>query len=185
MGAGLGGGSSNAAVTLKVLNKLWKLNLSDNELFNIGLHIGSDVPFFINGNNQYITGKGDILTPLPKLKLLKYYILIVYPNIHIDTSLAYKSLKKGLEVPKRHNKFLDYNCQVNWHLLENDFEHVVFSTYPEISEIKDKLISRKVLYAGLSGSGSTVYGIFNNKGDASSASLLFSSYKTYLTSSIA
>ena len=95
------------------------------------------------------------------------------------------SLKKGLQVPKRYPKFLDYNNQVNWELLKNDFENVVFSTYPEIGEVKQKLISRKVLYAGLSGSGSTVYGIFNNKGDASSASLLFSSYKTYLTSSIA
>ena len=125
------------------------------------------------------------LNPLSKLTLAQYYIIIIYPNIHIDTKWAYQALKKGLEVPKRHNKFLDSNCQVNWHLLENDFENVVFSTYPEISEIKEKLISRKVLYAGLSGSGSTVYGIFNSKEDAISTSSLFPSYKTYLTSSIA
>ncbi len=185
MGAGLGGGSSNAAATLKALNDLWKINLSSDELCNIATKIGSDVPFFINGKNQFIKGRGDKLNPLSQLKLAKYYILVIYPNIHINTKWAYQALKKGLEVPKRHNKFLDSNYQVNWQLLKNDFENVVFSTYPEISKIKEKLISRKVLYAGLSGSGSTVYGIFNNKEDASSASSLFSSYKTYLTSSIA
>jgi len=185
MGAGLGGGSSNAATTLKVLNNLWKLNLSSDELFKIASKIGSDVPFFINGKNQFIKGKGDELNPLSELKLAKYYIIIIYPNIHINTKWAYQSLKKGLEVPKRHNKFLDSNYQVNWQLLKNDFESVVFSTYPEIGEIKEKLISRKVLYAGLSGSGSTVYGIFNSKEDAISTSSLFPSYKTYLTSSIA
>ena len=147
--------------------------------------IGSDVPFFINGKNQFIKGKGDVLNPLSRLTLAKYYIIIIYPNIHIDTKWAYQALKKGLEVPKRHNKFLDSNYQVNWQLLKNDFENVVFSTYPEISKIKEKLISRKVLYAGLSGSGSTVYGIFNSKEDAISTSSLFPSYKTYLTSSIA
>ena len=185
MGAGLGGGSSNAAATLKALNELWKINLSSDELCNIAAKIGSDVPFFINGKNQFIKGRGDELNPLSKLKLTQYYILIIYPNIHIDTKWAYQALKKGLEVPKRHNKFLDSNYQVNWQLLKNDFESVVFSTYPEISEIKEKLISRKVLYAGLSGSGSTVYGIFNSKEDSVSASSLFPSYKTYLTSSIA
>ena len=185
IGAGLGGGSSNAATTLKALNHLWDLNLSNNELMNISASIGSDVPFFISGYNQYIEGKGDILTPLVNLKLSKYYIFMVYPNININTQWAYKSLKKGLETPKRHNKFLDSNYQVNWQLLKNDFENVVFSTYPEVSEIKEKLISRKVLYAGLSGSGSTVYGIFDNKEGAVSASSLFPSYKTYLTSSIA
>ena len=185
MGAGLGGGSSNAATTLKALNNLWKLNLSSDELCNIASRIGSDVPFFINGGNQFIQGRGDELNPLPELKLAKNYIIIIYPNIHIDTKWAYQALKKGLEVPKRHDKFLDSNYQVNWQLLKNDFESVVFSTYPEISKIKEKLISRKVLYAGLSGSGSTVYGIFNSKEDAILASSLFPSYKTYLTSSIA
>jgi len=184
MGSGLGGGSSNAATTLKVLNKLWNINLSDNKLIKIASKIGSDVPFFINGKNQYIEGTGNNLSLLSELRLSQYYILIINPNIHVDTSWAYESLKKGLEVPKRYPKFLDSNNQVNWELLKNDFENVVFSTYPEISRIKEKLISRKVLYAGLSGSGSTVYGIFTNKDEAFIASQLFPSYKTYLTSSI-
>jgi len=184
MGSGLGGGSSNAATTLKVLNKLWNINLSDNKLIKIASKIGSDVPFFINGKNQYIEGTGNNLSLLSELRLSQYYILIINPNIHIDTSWAYESLKKGLEVPARYPKFLDSNNQVNWKLLKNDFENVVFSAYPEISRIKEKLISRKVLYAGLSGSGSTVYGIFTNKDEAFIASQLFPSYKTYLTSSI-
>ena len=185
MGSGLGGGSSNAATTLNTLNSLWKLKLTTDQLISVGAEIGSDVPFFINGKNQYVEGIGDKLSRLPNLKLSKYHILIINPNIHIDTAWAYEALKKGLQVPKRYPKFLDSNNQVNWGLLKNDFENVVFSTYPEISKLKERLISRKVLYAGLSGSGSTVYGIFNNKEDASSASSLFSSYKTYLTSSIA
>ena len=90
-----------------------------------------------------------------------------------------------MEVPETYNKFLDFNGQINWPLLKNDFENVVFSTYPEIGVIKKELISRKVLYAGLSGSGSTVYGIFDNKNEAILASNLFPSYNTYITSSIA
>ena len=182
IGSGLGGGSSNAATTLKALNNLWNLNLSNNQLIEIAVTIGNDVPFFIKGNNQYIEGAGDILRPLQQLKLSKYMILIIYPNIQIDTKWAYESLKKGLEVPKRHNKFLDFNNQVNWKLLKNDFENVVFSTYPEISKVKEQLISRKVLYAGLSGSGSAVYGVFANKKEAFDASKLFPSYRTYITS---
>ena len=184
IGSGLGGGSSNAATTLKILNKLWKIQLSDNELMQIGSSIGSDVPFFIKGGNQYVEGIGEISSPLDNIKLAKFSILLVYPDIHIDTKWAYRALKKGLEVTETYNKFSDFNNnQINWKLLENDFENVVFSTYPEISKIKEMLISRKVLYAGLSGSGSTVYGIFTNKKDATAASSLFPSYKTYLTSS--
>ena len=185
MGSGLGGGSSNAATVLKALNKLWNIGLSFDELIKIGKTIGNDVPFFIHGGNQYVEGKGDILSPLNDIKLSQFYIILVHPKIHINTKWAYQSLKKGLEEPKTYNKFLDFNGHVNWQLLNNDFENVVFSTYPEIGEVKQKLISRKVLYAGLSGSGSTVYGIFNNKEDAIDASSLFPSYKTYLTSSIA
>ena len=185
MGSGLGGGSSNAATTLNTLNSLWKLKLTADQLISIGAEIGSDVPFFINGKNQYVEGIGDKLSRLPNLKLSKYHILIINPNIHIDTAWAYRALKKGLQVPKRYPKFLDYNNQVNWELLKNDFENVVFSTYPEISKLKERLISRKVLYAGLSGSGSTVYGIFDNKNEAILASNLFPSYNTYITSSIA
>ena len=78
MGAGLGGGSSNGAATLKALNNLWELNLSSDELCHIGSKIGSDVPFFISGKNQFIKGVGDILHPLSELKLAKYYIVIIY-----------------------------------------------------------------------------------------------------------
>ena len=184
IGSGLGGGSSNAATVLKVLNRLWDINLTDDELLKIGAKIGSDVPFFISGGIQYIKGIGDILHSMPNIKMSQFFILLIYPNVHINTKWAYQALKKGLEVPETYNKFLDSNNQVNWQLLKNDFENVVFSTYPEISRIKEKLISRKVLYAGLSGSGSTVYGIFINKEDAVHASKLFPSYKTYLTSTI-
>jgi len=184
IGSGLGGGSSNAATILTALNNLWDIQLSNNELIQIGSSIGSDVPFFINGRVQYIEGIGDILTPLDNIEISKLAILLVYPNIHIDTKWAYQSLKKSLEVSETYNKFLDFNNQVNWKLLKNDFENVVFSTYPKIGEVKEQLISRKVLYAGLSGSGSTVYGIFINKEDALNSSKLFPSYRTYITSPI-
>jgi len=184
IGSGLGGGSSNAAVVLKALNDLWDIQLKDDELIKIAANIGSDVPFFINGGIQHIEGKGEILTPLDSTKLSKLTVLLVYPEIHIDTKWAFQSLKKGLEVPKTYNKFLDSNNQVNWQLLKNDFENVVFSTYPKISAVKKQLISRKVLYAGLSGSGSTVYGIFVNKEEAIVASKLFPTCRTYITSPI-
>ena len=119
IGSGLGGGSSNAATTLKVLDTLWNLDLSNNELLKIAKSIGSDVPFFIDGGVQYITGIGDKMCEV-KLDLSEYIIKFINPHIHINTSEYYKKC-----TPKFSNKDLRELVQYpvsSWKSnIENDF----------------------------------------------------------------
>ena len=97
IGAGLGGGSSNAACVLKAINKIYKLNKSDKELIKIGLQIGSDVPFFINGGIQHVTGRGEILKSIKFGQIKNKKILLVFPPFSISTKWAYNNLKQSWE----------------------------------------------------------------------------------------
>ena len=184
IGSGLGGGSSNAASILTVLNQLWKLNLSTIELENIGKSLGSDVPFFIKGGIQLVEGIGDILTPLDFSLLKGYYFVLVVPPIHISTPWAYGALNKSLQPNKRQLKFLPLSTSMKWELFDNDFERVIHEAYPEIRKTKAKLQRAGALYAGLSGSGSTVFGVFDNLKKAESILEHFDQYQTYLTSPV-
>ncbi len=162
IGAGLGGGSSNAAKTLVALNKIHKLNLGKESLCSIGNKIGSDVPFFINGGIKEISGKGEIIKSINCSALRDKIFLLIYPNISISTKWAYNEIKKHLEPKKIRHKFPPLTNKVNWSLFENDFEHIVCLTYPEIKDIKKKLYNTGALYSSLSGSGSTMFGIYND-----------------------
>jgi len=130
IGAGLGGGSSNAAVTLKTLNKLFNLNLSNKILLELALTLGSDVPFFLNPVPSFATSRGEILNEIP-LKL-KGYLLLVNPGIHISTKWAFKNC-----IPKNNEMNVERIIkEVNLDegfsdLLTNDFEEIVFAEYPE------------------------------------------------------
>ena len=168
IGGGLGGGSSNAAATLNALNQLWKLNFSLQELEKLGAVLGADVPFFIKGGVQLVEGIGDILTPMDYALLKEDSFLLVVPPIQISTPWAYGALNKSLQPNKSQSKFPPLSKPMKWELFENDFERVIRKTYPEISNIKEKLQNAGALYAGLSGSGSTVFGVFDNhqKGEA-------------------
>lgn len=182
MGAGLGGGSSNAASALIGINKLYNLGLKKIQLRNISKNIGADVPFFIEGGTQVGKGIGDQLTQL-KIKL-PFIILLIFPNTVINTRWAYSQIRNKLEIPIKAVKFADLivKDEIPFQLFENDFEKIVFSTYPEIGLIKSKLLDNNARFASLSGSGSTVFGLFNDEADAISAELLFSkSYKTIIT----
>jgi len=161
MGAGLGGGSSNAATVLKFLNEKWEIGFTSKKLEEIGLELGCDVPFFINGGTQGGDGLGDILTPLDFPT--NYVILLVHPKIHISTVWAYKNF--SLTNIKNKYKFasLFNNSVIKWQLFENIFENLVFQSYPEIGEIKQLLLQKGAVYSGLSGSGSTMVGIFEDK----------------------
>ncbi|MFP4547428.1 MAG: 4-(cytidine 5'-diphospho)-2-C-methyl-D-erythritol kinase [Fidelibacterota bacterium] len=176
MGAGLGGGSSNAAAVLKFLNQAWKIGLNDKELEKIGLDLGCDVPFFIKGGTQGGNHLGEELQPLDFP--LDYALLLVNPGIHISTPWAYK--KFSLTNKKNNYKFagLLNNNVVQWQMFENQFEKVVFQSYPEIGEIKSRLLKREALYSGLSGSGSTMVGIFEDKTQAENAAGDFENYST-------
>ena len=183
VGAGLGGGSSDAAATLKGLVKLWNLALRPHELKRIALNLGSDVSFFLEGGSALATGRGEVLEHF--VLELPYWILVVTPQIQISTSWAYASVSlpdppagnlKSLvaDVVRSPSKFTGQ--------LKNDFEALVFATYPEVVSIKEMLIQEGARLALMSGSGSSVYGLFSDEEAANMAALKFSkSYYISLT----
>jgi 4-diphosphocytidyl-2-C-methyl-D-erythritol kinase len=184
-GSGLGGGSSNAASVLKGIRQLYDLNISDNELENIASEIGADVPFFIRGSIQLGEGIGDRLTPL-KINIKGKYLIII-PEVIINTFWAYSQFKKNLDSSLSSINFagLSIGKTISLDMLklfENDFESIVVPTYPEIGKIKEKLHALGARYASLSGSGSTVFGIFNDDVSLNNAFSYFSpKYKTFIT----
>ena len=164
-GSGLGGGSSNAAAVLKSINKIYDLNVSDEDLIEIGLKIGADVPFFIRGGTQIGEGIGEKLIGLKST--IKGWYLIITPDFTIDTKWAYSQFKNILDNATLPTKFSDLFSEKVVDLdtikfFENDFESVVFPTYPEIGAIKKELFALGAKFASLSGSGSTVFGIFDD-----------------------
>ncbi len=181
-GSGLGGGSSNAATVLKGLRKLYNLNIIDTKLEELSIALGADVPFFIQGGLQLGEGIGERLTKLNGC--IKGIYLLVIPNIHIDTGWAYKKYKNFLQTSKEQVNFASFLGRdfVPLELFENDFETIVVPAYPEIGKIKDSFRNQNVRFTSLSGSGSTVYGIFDNDVDVISAESYFSlSYNTFIS----
>jgi 4-diphosphocytidyl-2-C-methyl-D-erythritol kinase len=164
VGAGLGGGSSDAAYTLLALNNLFQLKISDNELIRYASRLGSDCTFFLHTKPTFGTGKGDILEPI-SLSLEGYNILLVKPPVFVSTADAYSSV-----TPQKVQHHLPESLQApieDWrHTVFNDFEVSVFKKFPEIGQIKEKVYSEGAVYASMSGSGSSVYGIFNKKTDS-------------------
>ena len=181
IGSGLGGGSSNAATTLKALNSLWSLNYSNKKLLKFAKKIGADVSFFIDGGIQKVEGIGDILFPIKTTVFNNNFFLLIIPNFSISTNWAYSKIKKYLSLQNNSAKFSTLDLSRNLKLFENVFEHVVVSTYPGIGDIKKSLISEGAIFSSLSGSGSTVFGIFNDKFQAEKAALKFPSYKTIIS----
>ena len=158
-GAGLGGGSSNAAFTLKVLNEIFKLNLSNNELESYAAKLGADCPVFIQNKAVLATGIGNVFSPV-NFSLNGYYLLLVKPKIYVSTSAAYSQI-----IPRKPVKSIieTVNQPIeDWKdLLFNDFEKSIFLQFPVIEQIKTKIYQAGALYASMSGSGSAVYGIFS------------------------
>lgn len=156
-GAGLGGGSSDGASALLLLNRLFRLGLSREALVEYAARLGSDCPFFIYDGPCYATGRGEVLTPVT-IDMSGYELVLVNPGIHVPTGWAFGQLSPGAAkgmggvvppVPEWRD------------LLVNDFEEPVFAAYPEIGRIKERLYAAGAVYASMSGSGSTVYGWFH------------------------
>lgn len=160
-GAGLGGGSADGAWMLKALNDLFALALSVSELKSLALQLGSDCPFFIDAQPSFVTGRGECLSPIP-LNLQGIWIVIVHPQIHIQTADAYREICPS---PARFK--LSNICDLpfdKWQeSISNDFENIVIQKYPEIGDIKNKLMAMGAFFASLSGSGSAVFGLFHNE----------------------
>ncbi|MCF7886343.1 MAG: 4-(cytidine 5'-diphospho)-2-C-methyl-D-erythritol kinase [Candidatus Marinimicrobia bacterium] len=159
VGAGLGGGSSNAATVIKYLNEFWDLQFPDQKLQKIARTIGADVPFFIRGGTQIGEGIGDILHPI-KLKP-DFKILCLIPEFNISTQWAYKKFSLTNKKDKFNFDRLILGKKPKWKFFENQFEDIVIQSYPEISDMKRILLLGGAEYAGLSGSGSTVIGAFH------------------------
>ncbi len=174
MGAGLGGGSSNAARVLQYLKRAYLSKLSDREALEILAQIGSDCRFFWNPKPCIIKGTGNEQKLIP-LNLNGYYLAVVYPNIHVSTAWAYQNCQP--KIPLVTLETLIKNPVNEWKdCIINDFEPLVFSVHPSLQKIKEKLYQLNALYASMSGSGSAVYGIFKSAPDLS----FFSEYKTHL-----
>lgn len=160
-GAGLGGGSADGAFTLSTLNNLSPNPLSKEKLLEVALKLGSDCPFFIYNEPCFATGRGELIRPI-SIELSGLYILLVNPGLHVNTGKAYSLSKPKL--PETSLNMLIKNDQKEWtSSIKNDFEEVVFSIYPEIGNIKEKLYKMGAFYASMSGSGSTVFGLFKEK----------------------
>jgi len=164
-GAGLGGGSSDAAHTLVGLNRLFDLGLSTDTLMRLALPLGADVPFFIVNQPMLATGVGEVLTPLA-LDLSAYRIELVTPVIHSDTAAAYRHLQRehwsgAVDLGARLGKPVS-----EWRAsVRNDFEPSVFARFPELAALKASLYARGAVYASMSGSGSALYGLFRASAD--------------------
>ncbi len=158
-GAGLGGGSSDAAYTAKGLNDLFRLGLSPNELAEIVAPLGADCPFFIYNQPMFAQGIGDRLTPID-IDLSGYEIRLVKPaNVNVSTALAYREVKsETLDGRLAQNVLLPVE---QWHTkVFNAFEQTVFSHYPVISQTKEQMYANGAVYASMTGTGAAVFGLY-------------------------
>lgn len=184
-GAGLGGGSSDAASTLIGLAKLWEIEQNYDELYEIAAALGSDVPFFLKKGTALASGRGEKLEYFDFK--LPYRILLINPGIHISSSRAYKSLNRGSESGPRKDYKSALTGSIRNHeyireIITNDFEEPVFSIHPELTAIKESLYNYGAVLALLSGSGSSLFGLFESEESAKKASENFSDYFTFLNS---
>jgi len=159
IGAGLGGGSADGAFTLKALNEVFELNISNKELEKYALKLGADCPFFIDNTPKYVTGIGEKMTAID-LDLSPYELKFIFPDLHISTAEAYGGVTP--KIPEKNLLDLIKKPIANWKsTVKNDFEDSAFSKYPELIKIKEKLYADGAIYASMTGSGSVIYGVFN------------------------
>ena len=159
-GAGMGGGSSDGTFMLKALNELFNLNLSIDRLEELSAQLGSDCPFFIKNTASLVSGRGEGVEPV-EFNLEGKYLAVVNPGIHISTAKAFQGIQP---LPSNFNwkEFVQHRDFEKVEL-RNDFEQSVFLMYPEIAEIKSTLLNAGALYSSMSGTGSTVYGLFKEE----------------------
>jgi 4-diphosphocytidyl-2-C-methyl-D-erythritol kinase len=159
MGSGLGGGSSDAAFTIKLLKTLFSLSLNTSQMMQYAARLGSDCAFFIGNEPAFAGGRGDSFEPV-ELNPAGFSVMIIIPPVHVSTAEAYKHvpvIKPGESI-----RDILKSSPFEWrNRLVNDFEDSVFQRYPEILQIKEKLYDEGAVYASMSGSGSAVYGLFD------------------------
>jgi 4-diphosphocytidyl-2-C-methyl-D-erythritol kinase len=164
VGKGLGGGSSNAAMTLWALNQLWDLGLDGGTLKELGAALGSDVPYFFEGGLCLGTGRGEVVKPLPDLP--SRACLLLFPHLSVSTEHIYRHHRVSLTSHGKGSRIMQFLERSNLDGLANELEATVFRFYPLIKENKRRLHDWQPEMAAVSGSGSAVFGIFRNKGHA-------------------
>lgn len=161
-GAGLGGGSSDAAFMLKMLNEQFGLGLTEDSLEAYAARLGADCAFFVRNRPTFAEGIGNIFSPLPSFSLSGYRLLLVKPDVFVSTRDAFARIK-----PRRADASPKEIVRLpveKWRgRLVNDFEESVFPQFPLIGEIKDEMYRLGAVYASMSGSGSSVFGLFKNE----------------------
>lgn len=159
MGAGLGGGSADGAFMLRLINDYCKLSLSEKKLAILALELGSDCPFFIYNSPQFAIGRGELMQPI-HIDLSNYSIQLICPEIHVNTANAFKMINP--QKPSFNLQELPKYPVKDWQgLVKNDFESPIFNLHPELEDLKKQLYHHGALYASMSGSGSTIFGIFS------------------------
>lgn len=162
MGGGLGGGSSNGTFTLLLLNDLFSLNLSEKELRKYASQLGSDCAFFVSQIPQLAEGRGEVLAPI-KLDLSGKYLMLANDGTHISTQMAYSSVQPKNPSVSLKNIIINGSLEVWSNELINDFETPIFKQFPHLQNIKNKMLENGACYAAMTGSGSTIYGIFEKE----------------------
>ncbi len=175
-GAGLGGGSGDAATTLIGMARLFDIPLDDQRLYSAAVAIGADVPFFLSGRSSALgRGRGEILSDSPGLNP-EQRILIVWPGFAVSTDWAYGKIDDNLTFTKNSNSIIDcefssYSGGLPTAMMTNDFEGPVFATHPELAGARDRLLVEGAVYAGLCGSGSALFGVFDGEAPTRAAAL--------------
>jgi 4-diphosphocytidyl-2-C-methyl-D-erythritol kinase len=164
-GSGMGGGSSNAVEALKLMAGLFNLEVNREKLLSWAAEIGSDCPFFVDATPARVTGRGDVIEPV-KLSLKGYHLLLVFPGVEVSTPWAFSKIKPGGRNEEMVPVILSGNLKSWQGIVRNDFEAVVFEKYPRLKLLKEALYSMGAVYASMSGSGATLYGIFENRTSA-------------------
>lgn len=167
-GAGLGGGSSDAAATLQLLAAHWHLSLPDGLLHALAARLGSDVPFFLGPPTALGTGRGEVLTPFDYH--FPFALVVAVPPVHVATALAYRLVRPHDTNRPDLRELVGSNDLARWRTtLVNDFEQPVFSAFPALGTVKTRLLHLGAAYAALSGSGSAVFGVFEDPHQARQA----------------
>ena len=161
MGAGLGGGSSDGAFALKLLNEKFKLGIEQEQLLELALQLGSDCPFFLSNTPSIATGRGEHMQPID-LALSNHFLLLIHPGIHVSTAAAFAGIQPEINLLPL-NEVVKKPVKEWSNLLINDFEKTVFPAHPLLAEIKQELYNMGAIYASLTGTGSTLFGIFQQQ----------------------
>lgn len=159
MGAGLGGGSSDATFALCAINKIANLNIASETLSELALQLGSDCPFFIENVPSLAQGRGELLTPMPNF-LTGSFVVIVSPKLHISTQQAFSGITPSIDNFDL-SKITETDRESWRESIVNDFESNAFSLHPELTRIKSSLYEQGAFYASMTGTGSSIYGLFN------------------------